>query len=45
MNVTMHTFMSTCKENGAHEMAWFTDVLGKIQSHNHKERCQLLANN
>jgi len=45
MTAAMYSFMSTCKKNGVHELEWLTDVLGRIQSHNHKELYQLLPNN
>ncbi len=44
MTAAMYSFMSTCKKNGVHELEWLTDVMGRIQSHNHKELYQLLPN-
>jgi len=45
MTAAMYSFMSTCKKNGVHELEWLINVLGRIQSHNHKELYQLLPNN
>ncbi len=44
MTAALYSFMSTCKKNGVHELEWLTDVLSRIQSHNHKELYQLLPN-